>query len=193
MTHHHRHQRHILCECRWRVRITYCIDRLGHIAAALVVPFIHHTYNTNRTHFDAVIQSGGSVKHSECKKAMWGKMLDVDYFQQRWVQVESRVAVASRDDDKARLKPALARGQSWARFSKFLPTIYVHPAHLLGTSHSEHGLKMAQPASVLQFSGHQYLRHRLVLSILSGKPVRIDKIRPDDKNPGLRGAQYLYI
>ncbi|TFK80744.1 18S rRNA biogenesis protein, partial [Polyporus arcularius HHB13444] len=28
--------------------------------------------------------------------------------------------------------------------------------------------------------------HRLVLSILSGKPVRIDKIRSDDKNPGLR-------
>lgn len=47
---------------------------------------------------------------------------------------------------------------------------------------------MAQPPNVLQFSGHQYLRHRLVLSLLSGKPVRIDKIRPDDKNPGLRGA-----
>lgn len=45
---------------------------------------------------------------------------------------------------------------------------------------------MAQPVSVLHFSGHQYLRHRLVLSILSGKPVKIDKIRPDDKNPGLR-------
>ncbi|KAI0082812.1 18S rRNA biogenesis protein [Panus rudis PR-1116 ss-1] len=40
--------------------------------------------------------------------------------------------------------------------------------------------------SVLHFSGHQYLRHRLVLSILSGKPVKIDKIRSDDKNPGLR-------
>ncbi|KAI0957719.1 hypothetical protein AcW1_006021 [Taiwanofungus camphoratus] len=45
---------------------------------------------------------------------------------------------------------------------------------------------MAQPTTVLQFSGHQYLRHRLVLSILSGKPVRIDKIRSEDKNPGLR-------
>ncbi|KAF8077852.1 RNA 3'-terminal phosphate cyclase domain-containing protein [Lyophyllum atratum] len=40
--------------------------------------------------------------------------------------------------------------------------------------------------SLLQFSGHQHLRHRLVLSILSGKHVRIDKIRSDDKNPGLR-------
>lgn len=48
---------------------------------------------------------------------------------------------------------------------------------------------MTQPVAVLHFSGHQYIRHRLVLSILSGKPVRIDKIRPDDKNPGLRGEQ----
>ncbi|KAI0683835.1 18S rRNA biogenesis protein [Cytidiella melzeri] len=45
---------------------------------------------------------------------------------------------------------------------------------------------MAQPMTVLSFNGHQFLRHRLVLSILSGKPVKIDKIRPDDKNPGLR-------
>lgn len=45
---------------------------------------------------------------------------------------------------------------------------------------------MALSASALHFSGHQYLRHRLVLSIISGKPVKIDKIRPEDKNPGLR-------
>jgi len=45
---------------------------------------------------------------------------------------------------------------------------------------------MTSTPSILHFSGHQYLRHRLVLSLLSGKPVRIDKIRPDDKNPGLR-------
>ncbi|KAJ7343364.1 18S rRNA biogenesis protein [Mycena albidolilacea] len=45
---------------------------------------------------------------------------------------------------------------------------------------------MAHATGLIQFSGHQHLRHRLVLSILSGKPVRIDKIRSDDKNPGLR-------
>ncbi|KZT09534.1 18S rRNA biogenesis protein [Laetiporus sulphureus 93-53] len=45
---------------------------------------------------------------------------------------------------------------------------------------------IAQTTSVLNFSGHQHLRHRLVLSILSGKPVKVDKIRPEDKNPGLR-------
>ncbi|KZV72938.1 18S rRNA biogenesis protein [Peniophora sp. CONT] len=42
------------------------------------------------------------------------------------------------------------------------------------------------PSSLLHYSGHQYLRHRLVLSILSGKALKVDKIRPDDKNPGLR-------
>ncbi|THH12519.1 hypothetical protein EW146_g7617 [Bondarzewia mesenterica] len=40
--------------------------------------------------------------------------------------------------------------------------------------------------SVILFSGHLYLRHRLVLSLLSGKTVKIDKIRTHDKNPGLR-------
>ncbi|KAF5389806.1 hypothetical protein D9757_003724 [Collybiopsis confluens] len=39
---------------------------------------------------------------------------------------------------------------------------------------------------IIQYSGHHYFRHRLVLSILSGKPVKIDKIRTEDKNPGLR-------
>ncbi|KAH7912228.1 RNA 3'-terminal phosphate cyclase/enolpyruvate transferase [Hygrophoropsis aurantiaca] len=45
---------------------------------------------------------------------------------------------------------------------------------------------MAQTGSLVHFHGHQYLRQRLVLSILSGKSVRVDKIRSDDKNPGLR-------
>jgi len=42
-------------------------------------------------------------------------------------------------------------------------------------------------ATTLQYSGHLYFRHRLVLSILTGKTIKIDKIRPGDKNPGLRG------
>lgn len=50
-----------------------------------------------------------------------------------------------------------------------------------------HNTPMAQSTAVLHFSGHQWLRNRLVLSIISGKPVKVDKIRPDDKNPGLRG------
>ncbi|KAH9935039.1 18S rRNA biogenesis protein [Fomitopsis serialis] len=43
---------------------------------------------------------------------------------------------------------------------------------------------MAQAGNVLHFSGHLHLRHRLVLSILSGKAVKIDHIRSEDKNPG---------
>lgn len=50
---------------------------------------------------------------------------------------------------------------------------------------------MAQVGALLQFSGHQHLRQRLALSILSGKHVRIDKIRSEDKNPGLRGTYQL--
>lgn len=54
---------------------------------------------------------------------------------------------------------------------------------------------MAHSGSIIHFSGHQYLRHRLVLSILSGKPVRVDKIRSEDKNPGLSGefTQLLHL
>jgi RNA 3'-terminal phosphate cyclase len=43
-------------------------------------------------------------------------------------------------------------------------------------------------SSSLDYSGHLYFRHRIVLSILSGKSIKIDKIRAGDKNPGLRGA-----
>ncbi|KAJ1960282.1 hypothetical protein GGI12_003886 [Dipsacomyces acuminosporus] len=39
---------------------------------------------------------------------------------------------------------------------------------------------------VVQFEGHRFLKQRLVFSLLSQRPVRIDKIRPDDENPGLR-------
>lgn len=50
---------------------------------------------------------------------------------------------------------------------------------------------MAQPNSVVHFSGHEHFRNRLVLSILSGRHVKIDKIRSDDKNPGLRGTKCM--
>ncbi|KAJ1736058.1 hypothetical protein LPJ61_000201 [Coemansia biformis] len=39
---------------------------------------------------------------------------------------------------------------------------------------------------VLHYEGHKFLKQRLVLSVLSQQPVRIDRIRPDDENPGLR-------
>ncbi len=47
-------------------------------------------------------------------------------------------------------------------------------------------------APTLNYSGHLHLRHRLVLAVLSGKVIKIDKIRPGDKNPGLRGMSFRY-
>ena len=46
--------------------------------------------------------------------------------------------------------------------------------------------------SLIRFSGPEFLRQRLVLSILSGKAVRIDNIRSDDRDPGLRGVSSLW-
>jgi RNA 3'-terminal phosphate cyclase-like protein len=42
-------------------------------------------------------------------------------------------------------------------------------------------------SKLLRYEGYNYLRQRLVLATLSGNPVRIEKIRSDDENPGLRG------
>lgn len=39
--------------------------------------------------------------------------------------------------------------------------------------------------ALLQFHGHNHFRQRLILSLLSGKPVRISEIRPDFDSPGL--------
>jgi RNA 3'-terminal phosphate cyclase-like protein len=39
---------------------------------------------------------------------------------------------------------------------------------------------------MLRFRGSEHFRQRLILSTLSGKPIRIDDIRADDESPGLR-------
>ncbi|GAA5914254.1 hypothetical protein JCM5296_006123, partial [Sporobolomyces johnsonii] len=46
---------------------------------------------------------------------------------------------------------------------------------------------------VLAFSGPSHLRHRLVLSLLSRRPLRIDRIRPDDDEPGLRPYEVSFL
>jgi len=46
---------------------------------------------------------------------------------------------------------------------------------------------MSTGGNVLTFEGCNYLRQRLVLSVLSGKSIKIKKIRHKDDNPGLRG------
>ena len=40
---------------------------------------------------------------------------------------------------------------------------------------------------VLKYEGSNFLRQRLVLSTLSGKSIRINKIRQYDDHPGLKG------
>lgn len=46
---------------------------------------------------------------------------------------------------------------------------------------------MATQTHSLSYAGCNFLRQRLVLSTLSGRPVKIRKIRARDDNPGLRG------
>ena len=41
--------------------------------------------------------------------------------------------------------------------------------------------------NILMYEGCNYLRYRLLLSTLSGKPVRIINIRIKDDDPGLKG------
>ena len=70
---------------------------------------------------------------------------------------------------------------------------FVHHWHMINLSRRVHFVinftfhKSAMTAATLNYTGHIHLRHRLVLAILSGKAIKIDKIRPGDKNPGLRG------
>ncbi|KAG0743932.1 hypothetical protein G6F57_005861 [Rhizopus arrhizus] len=48
-------------------------------------------------------------------------------------------------------------------------------------------------SNILKFEGYNYLRQRLILSTLSGKPIRIEKIRSDDENPGLRDFEIKFL
>ncbi|KAI8814937.1 RNA 3'-terminal phosphate cyclase/enolpyruvate transferase [Cladochytrium replicatum] len=41
-------------------------------------------------------------------------------------------------------------------------------------------------AKIMRFEGHNHFRQRLILATLSGKPMRIDKIRSDEEEMGLR-------
>ncbi|KAI8057440.1 RNA 3'-terminal phosphate cyclase [Thamnidium elegans] len=48
-------------------------------------------------------------------------------------------------------------------------------------------------SKILKFEGFNYLRQRLILATLSGKPVRIEKIRSDDENPGLKDFEMKFL
>ena len=45
----------------------------------------------------------------------------------------------------------------------------------------------------MEYEGSNFLRLRLVLSVLSGRSVKINKIRWKDENPGLRESEASLI
>lgn len=46
---------------------------------------------------------------------------------------------------------------------------------------------------MLRFTGSNYMRLRLVLSCLTGRPIRIEAIRADDEAPGLRTFEASFL
>jgi len=49
------------------------------------------------------------------------------------------------------------------------------------------------PSMVLTFSGSAFFRQRILLATLSGKTVKIDSIRSEDENPGLRDFEIQFL
>lgn len=45
---------------------------------------------------------------------------------------------------------------------------------------------MEEDSNLLQFHGSNFLKQRLILSTISGKPIQIVNIRKDDFEPGLK-------
>lgn len=54
-------------------------------------------------------------------------------------------------------------------------------------------MAISTDGNLLNFQGSNFLRQRLVLSILSGKCVHIVDIRKNDDEPGLRGYEVSLI
>lgn len=61
------------------------------------------------------------------------------------------------------------------------------PGRASRSSASADRAHMATQTHSLSYAGCNFLRQRLVLSTLSGRPVKIRRIRARDDNPGLRG------
>lgn len=49
------------------------------------------------------------------------------------------------------------------------------------------------PKKIIIFEGHRNFRLRLVLATLSGKPIKITKIRSQDLNPGLKDHEVSFL
>ncbi|KAI8812422.1 RNA 3'-terminal phosphate cyclase/enolpyruvate transferase [Cladochytrium replicatum] len=48
-------------------------------------------------------------------------------------------------------------------------------------------------AKIMRFEGHNHFRQRLILATLSGKPIRIDKIRSEEEEMGLRDYEASFL
>lgn len=56
------------------------------------------------------------------------------------------------------------------------------------------GAVASDPKSrLLRFTGHRNFRQRLILSLISQRPVRIDSIRPDSSSPGIRDFEANFL
>ncbi|WFC98687.1 hypothetical protein MYAM1_001419 [Malassezia yamatoensis] len=51
----------------------------------------------------------------------------------------------------------------------------------------------AEDSRLLRFSGHAYFRQRLILATFAKRPIRIDRIRPDDEEPGIRDFEAGFL
>ena len=58
--------------------------------------------------------------------------------------------------------------------------------HTMAPSTAAETSRPKQRSDLLRFSTHRHLRQRILLSVLSGKSLRIDNIRSDDVHVGLR-------
>ncbi|GAA6007932.1 rRNA-processing endoribonuclease [Rhodotorula paludigena] len=67
------------------------------------------------------------------------------------------------------------------------------PRHGLMPAPTSDGVAAPRSSRVLAFTGAAHLRHRLVLSLLSRRPIRIDGIRADDDEPGLRPHEVSFL
>jgi hypothetical protein len=67
-----------------------------------------------------------------------------------------------------------------------MPEYVCHNTPELSRTVSVHGF-VFEKMNTLNYEGCNFFRQRLVMAILSGKSVKIKKIRSKDDNPGLRG------
>ncbi|SNX85151.1 related to RCL1 - RNA terminal phosphate cyclase-like protein [Melanopsichium pennsylvanicum] len=67
------------------------------------------------------------------------------------------------------------------------------PSASSSSSSALNGNNSDAKSRLLRFTGHRNFRQRLVLSLISQRPVRIDSIRPDSSSPGIRDFEANFL